>query len=115
MCIRDRHNEGQKQEITLGDKNNQHFVAIPYLKFITILKTLAAKCGIAVVVREESYTSRANLLDMDDIPTYKQGDDVKYQFSGKRIHRGLYRAGTVSYTHLDVYKRQVYDRRPTGA
>ena len=96
------HNEGQKQEITLGDKNNQHFVAIPYLKFITILKTAAAKCGIAVVVREESYTSRASLLDMDDIPTYKQGDDVKYQFSGKRIHRGLYRSGNGTVMNADI-------------
>ena len=96
------HNEGQKQEITLGDKNNQHFVAIPYLKFITVLKTVAAKCGIAVVVREESYTSRASLLDMDDIPTYKQGDDVKYQFSGKRIHRGLYRSGNGTVMNADI-------------
>ena len=96
------HNEGQKQEITLVDKNNQHFVAIPYLKFITILKTVAAKCGIAVVVREESYTSRASLLDMDDIPTYKQGDDVKYQFSGKRIHRGLYRSENGTVMNADI-------------
>lgn len=96
------HNEGQKQEITLGDKNNQHFVAIPYLKFITILKTVAAKCCIAVVIREESYTSRASLLDMDDIPTYKQGDDVKYQFSGKRIHRGLYRSGNGTVMNADI-------------
>ena len=99
------HNEGQKQEITLGDKNNQHFVAIPYLKFITILKTVAAKCGIAVVVREESYTSRASLLDMDDIPTYKHGDDTKYQFSGKRIPRGLYRSGTGTVMIRRAYAR----------
>lgn len=96
------HNEGQKQEVTLGDKNNQHFVAIPYLKFITVLKTVAAKCGIAVVIREESYTSRASLLDMDDIPTYKQGDDTKYQFSGKRIHRGLYKSRNGTVMNADI-------------
>ena len=96
------HNEGQKQEVTLGDKNNQHFVAIPYLKFITVLKTVAAKCGIAVVIREESYTSRASLLDMDDIPTYKQGDGTKYQFSGKRIHRGLYKSGNGTVMNADI-------------
>ena len=96
------HNEGQKQEITLGDKNNQHFVTIPYLKFIKILKAVAAKCSIAVVVREESYTSRASLLDMDDIPTYKQGDDANYQFSGKRIHRGLYRSGNGIVMNADI-------------
>ena len=81
------HNDGQKQEINLGNVVNQNFVSIPYTKFIDALKTVAAKCGIAVVVREESYTSQASLLDMDDIPTYKKGDDKKYTFSGKRIHR----------------------------
>ena len=96
------HNEGQKQEVTLGDKNNQHFVAIPYLKFITVLKTVAAKCGIAVVIREESYTSRASLLDMDDISTYEQGDNTKYQFSGKRIHRGLYKSGSGTVMNADI-------------
>ena len=96
------HNEGQKQEVTLGDKNNQHFVAIPYLKFIAVLKTAAAKCGIAVVIREESYTSRASLLDMDDIPTYKHGDDTKYQFSGNRIHRGLYKSGNGTVMNADI-------------
>ena len=96
------HNEGQKQEITLGDKNNQHFVAIPYLKFIAVLKTVAAKCGIAVVVREESYTSIASLLDMDDIPTYKKGENKKYAFSGKRIHRGLYRSKNGTLLNADI-------------
>ena len=96
------HNEGQKQEITIGDKNNQHFVAIPYLKFIAALKTVAAKCGIAVVVREESYTSRASLLDMDDIPTYKKDENKKYAFSGKRIHRGLYRSKNGTILNADI-------------
>ena len=96
------HNEGQKQEITLGDKNNQHFVAIPYLKFIAVLKTVAAKCGIAVVVREESYTSIASLLDMDDIPTYKKGENKKYTFSGKRVHRGLYRSKNGTLLNADI-------------
>ena len=96
------HNEDQKQEIALGDKNNQHFVTIPYLKFITILKAVAAKCRIAVVVREESYTSKASLMDMDAIPTYKQGDNAEYRFSGKRIHRGLYRSGNETVMNADI-------------
>lgn len=52
------HNDGQKQEINLGNVVNQNFVSIPYTKFIDALKSVAAKCGIAVVVREESYTSQ---------------------------------------------------------
>lgn len=96
------HNDGQKQEIDLKDNVNQNFVSIPYTKFITILKTVASKCGIAVVIREESYTSQASLLDMDDIPTYKKGENKKYAFSGKRIHRGLYRSKSGTLLNADI-------------
>ena len=97
------HNDGQKQEIDLKDNVNQNFVSIPYTKFITILKTVASKCGIAVVIREESYTSQASLLDMDDIPTYKKGENKKYAFSGKRIHRGLYRSKNGTLLNADIH------------
>ena len=96
------HNEGQKQEIDIKDNANQNFVSIPYTKFITILKTVASKCGIAVVIREESYTSQASLLDMDDIPTYKKGENKRYTFSGKRIHRGLYRSKNGTLLNADI-------------
>lgn len=39
---------------------------------------------------------------MDDIPTYKQGDDTKYQFSGKRIHRGLYKSRNGTVMNADI-------------
>ena len=96
------HNDGQKQEIDLKDNINQNFVSIPYTKFITILKTVASKCGIAVVIREESYTSQASLLDMDDMPAYKKGENKKYAFSGKRIHRGLYRSKNGTLLNADI-------------
>ena len=96
------HNEGQKQEIDIKDNANQNFVSIPYTKFITILKTVASKCGITVVIREESYTSQASLLDMDDIPTYKKGENKRYTFSGKRIHRGLYRSKNGTLLNADI-------------
>ena len=48
--------------------------------------------GITVIVREESYTSKASFLDYDEIPNYKEG--AKHKFSGKRIKRGLYRSTT---------------------
>lgn len=96
------HNDGQKQKIDLTDNVNQNLVSIPYTKFITILKTVASKCGIAVVIREESYTSQASLLDMDDIPTYKKGENKKYAFSGKRIHRGLYRSKNGTLLNADI-------------
>ena len=53
-------NNEWKNEINLGRRNNQNFVNIPYTKFI---KQLTYKCqmlGIVVIVREESYTSKAS-------------------------------------------------------
>ena len=45
--------------------------------------------GIEVIEQEESFTSKASFVDNDNIPVYGK---IKYelQFSGKRIHRGLY-------------------------
>ena len=83
-------NSGWKNGINLGKRNNQNFVNIPYTKFINQLTYKCQLLGITVVVREESYTSKASFLDYDKIPNYKEGE--KYKFSGKRIKRGLYRS-----------------------
>lgn len=85
-------NSGWKNDINLGKRNNQNFVNIPYTKFINQLTYKCQLLGITVIVREESYTSKASFLDYDEIPNYKEG--AKYKFSGKRIKRGLYRSTT---------------------
>ena len=96
------HNKDQKQELNIGKVNNQNFVSIPFCKFESILVNTAAKCKIPVVVREESYTSKASVLDGDPIPTYRQGDDKKYTFSGERVKRGLYRSADGILINADV-------------
>lgn len=96
------HNKEQKQEISIGKTNNQNFVFIPFCKLESILVYTAAKCKIPVVVREESYTSKASVLDGDSIPTYKQGDSQKYTFSGERVKRGLYRSEDGILINADV-------------
>ena len=83
-------NSGWKNGINLGKRNNQNFVNIPYTKFINQLTYKCKLLGITVIVREESYTSKASFLDYDEIPNYK--DEVIPKFSGKRIKRGLYRS-----------------------
>ena len=85
-------NNGWKNEINLGKRNNQNFVNIPYTKFINQLTYKCQLLGITVITREESYTSKASFLDYDEIPNYK--DENKPKFSGKRIKRGLYRSTT---------------------
>ena len=92
----------QKQKINLGSGNNQHFVSIPYARFFWILTCVAAKAGIPVIETEESYTSKASLIDKDPIPVYKEGDNSKYQFSGKRISRGQYKSKEGTILNADV-------------
>ena len=96
------HNEDQKQNICIGTRNNQNFVSIPFCRFLDILRYTAAKAGIPVVLREESYTSKANLLDLDPISTYKKGDAANYTFSGKRVHRGLYKTDSGLFINADI-------------
>ena len=96
------HNKGQKQNISIGKVNNQAFVSIPYEKFIGILTCVAAKCGIPVIAREESYTSKASLLDMDKIPTFGDEGSKSCAFSGKRIKRGLYKSKYGTLINADI-------------
>lgn len=94
------YNKGQKQEIDLGSVNNQNIVSIPYHRFREKLKVRCEQHGIAYCPQEESYTSKASALDMDFIPTY--GDKDVPAFSGKRVHRGLYRSSDGSMLNADI-------------
>ena len=58
--------------------------------------------GIQVVIVEESYTSKASFLDRDHIPTYHPERKEKPRFSGKREHRGLYRASDGRRINADI-------------
>lgn len=80
-----------KQEVNIGDINNQNFVEIPFYKFRKAIKWRADRLGINVVEIEESYTSKASFLSNDPIPTYVKGDKTKYEFSGYRESRGIYK------------------------
>ena len=95
-------NDGWKDEINLGRKNNQEFTSLPHAEFLRILAVVANKYRIQVIPVEESYTSKASLLDLDDLPVYKEGDTQNYTFSGKRIKRGLYRSGNGTLLNADI-------------
>ena len=94
-------NGGWKQGINLGKRNNQNFVYIPYKKIIDQIIYKCQMKGIEVIVREESYTSKASFLDYDYIPTINEDDEVK-DFSGKRVKRGLYRTNKGKRINADV-------------
>ncbi len=84
-------NKDFKQEINIGAVNNQKFTFIPHALLIQMLISKAQRYGIAVAVREESYTSKASSLDFDALPTYGEENKVKPLFSGRRVKRGLYK------------------------
>ena len=85
------HNVFQKQRVSMGRANNQTFVQIPYSVFAGMLRYKLEEKGIAFLETEESYTSKADYLAGDRIPTYgKNLKDNPPVFSGKRIKRGLY-------------------------
>lgn len=95
-------NDGWKQEVEMGKRNNQQFVQIPHARFIQMLTYKAELVGIAVLVTEESYTSKASFLDRDPLPVRKPNDEEKHTFSGKRIKRGLYRASDGRLINADM-------------
>ena len=74
----------------IGKQNNQNFVNIPYGRFRDKLAYMCELNGITYVEQEESYTSKASFWDKDNIPVYNNDNPKEYEFSGNRVHRGLY-------------------------
>lgn len=96
------YNPGWKQAVSIGKVNNQKFVSIPHAKLIEQIRYKAEAYGIQVVVREESYTSKASALDLDPVPNYNSKSAAKHRFSGRRVKRGLYQAGNGVHINADV-------------
>jgi IS605 OrfB family transposase len=100
QCLNDRvgnlvigWNEGQKNNSSMGKRNNQNFVVIPTKRLIERLKQLAREYGIVLTVTEEAYTSKASYLDDDSL--YKFGEKpVCWKPSGQRVKRGLYKTAS---------------------
>lgn len=85
------YNPDLKQSVNMGKRNNQNFTQIPVFTFKRKLESLCERYGIKVIEQEESYTSKASSLDADILPVWNADNPRTYEFSGKRIKRGLYR------------------------
>ncbi len=88
-------NNGWKQEIGIGKRNNQNFVSIPHARFIEMLTYKAELVGIKVVLTEESHTSKCSFLDMEPICHQEK-------YAGKRIKRGLFRSSMGKLINADL-------------
>jgi putative transposase len=88
-------NEGWKQEINLGKRNNQNFVSIPHAKFIEMLQYKCELVGLQVYLTEESYTSKCSALDHEPIGKAES-------YLGKRVTRGLFRTSQNILINADI-------------
>ena len=91
-----------KQRSNMNKINNQNFVSMPITLLRTMLTYKALNAGIRIIEQEESYTSKADLIANDRIPTYGV-DDKDASFSGKRIKRGLYRCSNGMILNADCH------------
>lgn len=96
------YNETFQRSSNIGKQNNQNFVNISYGKLRNKLEYLCELNDIVFVKQEESYTSKASFWDKDDIPVYNADNPKDYQFSGSRIHRGLYETASGKTVNADV-------------
>ena len=96
------YNKNFKRNINLGSKNNQQFTQISFNKLFSAIKNLCEKYDMIYIEQEESYTSKASFLDFDEIPVFDKNKKIDYQFSGKRIHRGLYRTKNGTLVNADI-------------
>lgn len=96
------YNETFQRSSNIGKQNNQNFVNISYGKLRNKLEYLCELNDIVFVKQEESYTSKASFWDKDDIPVYNADNPKNYQFSGSRIHRGLYETASGKTVNADV-------------
>lgn len=96
------YNETFQRNSHIGKQNNQNFVSIPYGKLREKLECLCELNDIAFVKQEESYTSKASFWDKDTISVYNSDNPQVYAFSGKRVHRGLYKRADGKVFNADV-------------
>lgn len=91
------YNEGWKQEVNTGKRNNQNFVNIPFRTLINQIKYKAEEIGIKIIIHEESYTSKCDALSLEDLKHKEKG-----QYFGKRIKRGMFKSRTGEILNADI-------------
>ena len=90
------HNNGWKQSVDIGKKNNQNFVQIPFNMLINQIYYKGKEYGINVVKQEESYTSKCSFLDNETIEEHET-------YLGKRIKRGIFKSSNGTLIHADLH------------
>ena len=90
-------NPNWKQGVSMGKRNNQNFVAIPFDRLVKQIQYKARLVGIKVTLIEESYTSKCSALDKELIAKHED-----HAYAGKRVHRGLFQTAKGILINADV-------------
>ena len=89
------HNDGWKNKINIGSKNNQNFVYIPYSMLIGMLRYKIEEKGGVLVELNEAYTSKCSFLDDEEVCKHEN-------YRGKRIKRGLFLSSKGKALNADI-------------
>jgi len=89
------YNEGWKQEINIGKRNNQNFSNIPHLKLKRKLENKCLTYDMNFIQHEESYTSKCSFLDNEVVGKHDE-------YLGKRVKRGLFKSSDGTLLNADV-------------
>lgn len=88
-------NKNWKNNINLGNKNNQKFVEIPFSSLVNKISYKAKLVGIDVKITEESYTSKVDHLAFETLEKH----DI---YLGKRKKRGLFQSSVNQLINADI-------------
>ena len=89
------HNNGWKNEVEMGKRNNQNFVSIPYSSLINMLRYKIEEKGGVLIELNEAYTSKCSFLDNEEIRKHET-------YKGKRVKRGLFLSGSNKTINADI-------------
>jgi len=89
------YNEGWKQRVNIGRRNNQTFTQIPFMEIINKTSYKAEEKGIEVKKQEESHTSKCSFFDNEPV-------EHQDNYMGKRITRSLFKSAKGIIIHADV-------------
>jgi putative transposase len=89
------HNDGWKQKVRIGKRNNQNFTQIPFNMLIEKIRYKAEMYGIEVVTVNESYTSKCDHLAFETMEHHDK-------YIGKRTKRGMFVSSTGKILNADI-------------
>lgn len=101
------YNEGWKQNVSIGKRNNQNFVGIPFKKIMSKIEYKANEKGVKVIYVNESHTSKCDALALEKIGHHEN-------YLGKRSKRGKFISSTGQMINADVNGSLNIMRRAVG-